>query len=63
MGKVLVIAGIFLVPTIMLVIGFRVSNRKIEWAPLLWAGFAFLVYVVLLKSRDLLPIPVYPGNL
>ncbi len=43
----------------MLVIGFRVSSRKIEWVPLLWAGFAFLVYVVLLKSRDLLPIPVY----
>ena len=57
METALVLAGIFIVPTMLLVTGFRLSSRKIEPVPLLWAGFAFLVYVLLLKSRNVIPIP------
>ena len=59
MEKALVTAGIFIVPTILLVIGFRRSGRKVEWAPLLWAGFACLVYVLLLRSGGVISTPVF----
>ena len=59
MATALVLGGIFLVPTIFLVIGFRVFGRDVAWKPLLWAGFAYLVYILLLKSRTLIPLPIY----
>ncbi len=59
MEKALVTAAILIVPTILLVIGFRLSGRKVEWTPLLWAGFACLVYFLLLRSRGVLPTPVF----
>jgi len=57
MEKALVTAAIFIVPTISLVIAFRLTGRKVEWAPLLWAGFAFLVYFLLLRSEGVIPTP------
>ncbi len=59
MATALVTGGIFLVPTIFFVIGFRVFGRDVAWKPLLWAGFAYLVYILLLKGRTLIPLPVY----
>jgi hypothetical protein len=41
MGTALVTAGIFVAPTLALVIWYRHTGRRVEWAPLLWAGFAF----------------------
>ena len=58
MEKALVIAGIFIGPTTILIIGFRLSGRKVDWVPLRWAGFACLVYILLLKSRSVIPVPV-----
>ncbi len=63
MEKALVTAGIIIVPTILLVIGFRLYGRKVEWAPLLWAGFACLVYFLLLRSRGVIPNPVFMDEL
>ncbi len=57
MEKASVTAAIFIVPTILLILGFRLSGRKVEWAPLLWAGFACLAYVLLLRSRSMIPVP------
>ena len=57
MEKALVTAGILVVPTILLILGFKLSGRKVEWVPLLWAGFACLVYVLLLRSRTMIPVP------
>ena len=59
MEKALLTAGILIVPTITLVIGFRLTGRKVEWAPLLWAGFACLVYFLLLRSRGVIPTPQF----
>ncbi len=57
MEKALVTAGIFLSPTLLLVVAFKLSGRKINWVPLLSAGLASLVYIALLKSRNVIPIP------
>jgi len=63
MEKALVTAGIIIVPTVLLVIGFRLNGRKVEWAPLVWAGFACLVYFLLLRSRAVIPNPVLMDGL
>lgn len=63
MEKALVTAGIFVVPTLLLVIAFRLTGRKVEWAPLLWAGFAFLVYFLLLRSKGVIPAPHFMEGL
>ena len=63
MEKALVTAGIFVVPTFLLVIAFRLTGRKVEWAPLLWAGFAFLVYFLLLRSKGVIPAPHFMEEL
>jgi len=63
MDKALVTAGILIVPTIVLVLGFRLHGRKVELAPLLWAGFAFLVYFLLLRSRGVIPNPAFMDEL
>ncbi len=57
MEKALVTAGIFLIPTLLLVVAFKLSGRKINWVPLLSAGLASLVYIALLKSRNVIPVP------
>ncbi len=44
MEKALLTAALLAIPTIALVIGFKLVGRKVEWVPLLWAGFACLVY-------------------
>ena len=59
MEKALLTAGIIGIPTILLVIAFRLNGRKVEWAPLLWAGFAFLVYFLLLRSKGVIPGPAF----
>ena len=63
MEKALLTAGILIVPTILLVIWFRLTGRKVQWAPLLWAGFACLVYFLLLRSRDVIPNPAFMDGL
>lgn len=63
MKKALVTAGILFVPTLLLVIGFRLYGRKVEWAPLVWAGFSCLVYFLLLRSRGVIPNPVLLDDL
>jgi membrane protease YdiL (CAAX protease family) len=63
MENALVTAGIIVVPTILLVIAFRVACRKVEWAPLFWAGFAFLVYFLLLRSEGVIPTPHFMEEL
>jgi len=59
MDNVLVTAGILVVPTLIVVIGFRVTGRKIEWVPLFWAGCAFSVYFLLLRSKGVIPTPLF----
>ena len=59
MATVLVLTGIFAVPTFLLVIGFRLSGWKVDWLPLIWAGVVFLVYVGLLKSRNVISVPLF----
>jgi len=63
MEKALVTAGVIIVPTILLVIGFRLYGRKVELAPLLWAGFVCLVYFLLLRSRGVIPNPIFMDEL
>lgn len=63
MEKSLLTAGILIVPTILLALGFRLYGRKVEWAPLLWAGLACLVYFLLLRSRGVIPGPVFMDGL
>ena len=57
MENVVLLGGIFVVPTLFLAIGLKLSGRVVHWIPLLWAGLAFVLYVALLKSRALLPVP------
>ena len=57
MDKALVAAGIFAIPVLALVAGFVITGRKLRWKPLLWAALAFGVYMVLLRSRGVLPEP------
>jgi len=63
MEKALVTAAVIVVPTILMAIGFRLYGRKVELAPLFWAGIAFLVYFLLLRSRDVVPNPVFMDEL
>jgi len=63
MEKALLTAGILIVPTILLVIGFKMTGRKVELPPLLWAGFACLVYFLLLRSRGVIPNPGFMDEL
>ena len=63
MEKILLTAAIFLVPTLLLVAGFKLSGRRVEWAPLLWSGFAFAVYMTLLRSRGVIPEPAFMAEL
>ena len=57
MEKALLTAGVIVVPTILLVSAFWLTGRKVEWTLLLWAGFAFLVYFLLLRSQGAIPTP------
>jgi membrane protease YdiL (CAAX protease family) len=50
-------AGIFLVPMLLVAVGLRLTGREVRWVPLLWACFAYAVYITLLKSRAVLPVP------
>ncbi len=61
--KALLTAAVLAIPTIVLVIGFKLAGRKVEWAPLLWAGFACLVYFLLLRSRGDIPNPAFMDEL
>ena len=63
MEKALLTAAVLVVPTIVLVIGFRLKGRKVDMAPLLWAGLACLVYFLLLRSRDVIPNPAFMDEL
>ena len=63
MEKALVTAATIVIPTILLVIGLRLTGRKVEWTPLLWAGFAFVVYFLLLRSKDVMPTPIFIDGL
>ena len=57
--QTVVLAAIFLVPTITLAVGLKLAGRKVAFVPLIWAGFAFAVYIILLKSRSVVPVPVF----
>ena len=63
MDKALLTAGVLIVPTVLLVVGFRLYGRKVELVPLFWAGFACLVYFLLLRSRGVIPNPVFMDEL
>lgn len=63
MDKALLTASILIVPTILLIIGFRLRGRTVRWSPLLWAGFACLVYFLLLRSRGVFPAPPFMAGL
>ena len=63
MEKALVTAGILIVPTITMIIGLRLSGRNVEWIPLSWAGFAFSVYFLLLRSEGVIPTPLFVEDL
>lgn len=63
MERALVTAGVLILPTLLLIIGFRLNGRKVELSPLLWAGFACLVYFLLLRSRSVIPTPVFMAEL
>jgi len=47
----------------MLVGWFRLTGRRVEWAPLAWAGLAFAIYMIALRSRSWLPQPALLGGL
>ena len=63
MEKALLTAAVLAIPTLVLVIGFKLMRRKVEWAPLLWAAFACLVYFLLLRSRGEIPNPAFLDEL
>ena len=63
MEKAILTAAVLLIPTIVLVIGFKLAGKKVEWVPLLWAGFACLVYFLLLRSKGALPSPAFLDEL
>ncbi len=63
MDKALVAAGIFAIPVLALVAGFVITGRKLRWKPLLWAALAFATYMLLLRSRGVLPEPVFMETL
>ena len=63
MEKALLTAAVLVIPAIVLVIGFKLAGRKVEWVPLLWAGFACLVYFLLLRSRGEIPSPAFMDGL
>ena len=53
----LVTLGVFAIPTLVVVAGFKLTGRPVKRAPLLWAGFAFAVYIGALRGGSLLPQP------
>jgi hypothetical protein len=55
MEQVMVTAGVILVPSLLVVLGLRLTGRRVNWSPLLWAGLASTVYFLLLRSGSLLP--------
>jgi uncharacterized protein len=57
MELALAVAAIFVVPTALLVLALRVRGQAVAWRPLLLAGLAFAVYMLLLKSRSVVPVP------
>ena len=59
MEKALLTAAILILPTAILAIGLKMRGRQVQWTPLLWAGFACLVYFLLLRSRDVIPNPAF----
>jgi len=63
MEKAILTAAVLALPTLILIIGFKLTGRKVEWVPLLWAGFACLVYFLLLRSRGELPSPAFLDGL
>ncbi len=63
MERAFVTAGVVVLPTLLLIVGFRLNGRKVELPPLLWAGFACLVYFLLLRSRSVIPVPAFMGEL
>lgn len=57
MEQALVTAAIFGVPVLLLVGGFRFAGRTVRWKPLILAAIAFATYILLLRSRGVLPEP------
>jgi membrane protease YdiL (CAAX protease family) len=60
--KALVTLGIIVIPTMLMVGGFKLSKRKVAWPPLVWAGVACIVYFALLRSGDVLPAPAFMAD-
>lgn len=63
MENALVTGGVFAVPTSLLVVWFRLTGRRVEWPPLLWAGFSFAIYMVAIRSTSVLPQPAFMSGL
>ena len=63
MESAAVTAGIFVIPTLILVAWFKFTNHRVEWAPLLWAGFSFATYMFLLRSGTALQQTALPSTL
>jgi membrane protease YdiL (CAAX protease family) len=61
--KAFLTAAVLVVPTVFLAIGLRLNGRKVELAPLLWAGLSCLVYFLLLRSRGVIPNPAFMDDL
>lgn len=63
MDRALVTTGTVILPTLLLIIVFRLKGRRVELPPLLWAGCACLVYFLLLRSRSVIPVPAFMEEL
>ena len=63
MGKALVTAAIFVVPTLLFAVGARLAGRRLHWKPLIVAGIAFAIYTMLLRSRGVIPEPAVMDGL
>ncbi len=63
MANALVTGGIFAIPTFILVVWLKLTGRRVEWAPLLWAGFSFAIYMVALRTKGVLPQPGFMSGL
>ncbi len=63
MDKALVTTAFVLVPGILLALGFKLAGKKVNWPALAWAGFAILVYFLLLRGGSLIPKPAFMEGL
>ncbi len=59
MDKAIVAAAMFAIPVLLLVVGFRIAGRRVRYKPLFWAAFAFATYMLLLRSRGVIPEPAF----